>query len=169
MKVLLFVVCALLAATGAAAQQGPPSDESVSRLLAATHADRILDQYMNQLDAGMQAGMRQALKDQKPTAKQQQVIDEMRGRIVAVMRETLSWNKLEPTIHELYRSNLTQGEVDGMVKFYESPTGRAVIDKLPAIMQQAGQAVQAMLPPLLAQLDAIMKDSVAKLQAAGND
>jgi hypothetical protein len=89
------------------------------------------------MDAGMQAGLRQALKDRKPTAKQQQIIDEMRGRIVAVMRETLSWSKLEPAIREVYQKNLTQGEVNDMITFYESPTGRAVIDKLPAIMLKA--------------------------------
>ena len=168
MKALSLLVCGLLAATAAPAQEGLPSDESVTRLLAAVHADRILDEYMKQLDAGMQAGLRQAVKDQKPTAKQQQIIDEMRGRMVAVMRDSLSWSKLEPTIRELYRKNLTQSEVNDMVKFYESPSGRAVIDKLPVIMQQAGQAVQPLLPPLIAQLEAIMKDTVARLKAAGD-
>ena len=169
MQALLFVMCGLLATTAALAQEGPPSDESVTQLLAVSHVDRILDQYMKQVDAGMQAGLRQALKDQKPTAKQQQIIDEMRGHIVSVLRDTLNWTKLEPTIREVYRKNLTQGEVNDIVKFYQSPSGRALIDKLPTIMQQTSEAVQIMLPPLLEQLNSIMKDSVAKLKAAGDN
>lgn len=166
MKALWLVVWAFVAAAPAVAQEGPPSDASLHQLLAATHADRILDAYFKQMDAGMQAGLRQALEGQTPNAKQQQIIDDMRARMLAVMRQTLSWDKLEPTMREVYRKNLTQGQVNDMLKFYESPTGRAVIDKLPLIMQQAGEAVQGLLPPMLAKVQGIMKDTVEQLKAA---
>jgi hypothetical protein len=72
----------------------------------------------------------------------------MRARMLSVLRETVSRDKLEPTMR------------------YESPTGRAVVDKLPVIMQQAGEAVQGLLPPMLAKVQGIMKDTVEQLKAA---
>jgi hypothetical protein len=41
-----------------------------------------------------------------------------------------------------------------------------VVDKLPLAMQQAGQAVQSMLPPMIEKLQQIQKDGAAQLQAA---
>lgn len=166
MKALLLVLWSLVAAAPALAQEGPPSDESLHRLMAATRADRILDAYFKQVDVGMQAGLRQALQGQAPNARQRQIIDDMRARTLAVLRQTMSWDKLEPMMHEIYRKNLTQGQVNDMLKFYESPTGRAVDDKLPVIMQQAGEAVQGLLPPMLAKVQGIMKDTAEQLKAA---
>jgi hypothetical protein len=53
-----------------------------------------------------------------------------------------------------------------MLKFYRSPTGHSVVDKLPLAMQQAGQAVQSMLPPMIEKLQQIQKDGAAQLKAA---
>jgi hypothetical protein len=69
MKAPWLVVWALVAAAPAVAQEGPPSDESLHRLLAATHADRMLDAYFKQVDVGMQAGLRQALQGRAPNAR----------------------------------------------------------------------------------------------------
>lgn len=169
MKALLLIAWSLVAAAPVLAQEARPSDESLHRLLSAVHADRILDAYLKQMDTGMQAGMREVLKGQAPTARQQQIIDDMRTRMVAVLRESLSWDKLEPVILEIYRKNLTQVEVNDMLKFYESPTGRAVVDKLPAIMQQSGQIVQGMVPSMVAKLQAISKEAIEQLKAAGGN
>jgi hypothetical protein len=80
----------LLQVAPALAQQGPPSDASLRQLFAASHVDRFLDAYMAQLDSGMQAGMRAALNGKTPNAKQQQIMDDMRTRIVELFRESLT-------------------------------------------------------------------------------
>ena len=163
---ILLIALFMLQAMPALAQQTPPSDESLRQLFVAIHATRIIDAYLTQMDSGMQAGMRAALNGKTPTAKQQQIIDDMRARMVAVFRETLSWEKLEPIMTDIYRQDFTQREVNDMLKFYRSPTGVAVVDKMPLAMQQAGQSVQSMLPPMVEKLQQIQKDSAAQLKAA---
>jgi hypothetical protein len=167
MRTLLLAVL-LLQVAPALAQQGPPSDESLRQLFAASHVNKFLDAYMTQLDSGMQAGMRAALNGKTPNAKQQQIMDDMRARIVELFRESLTWEKLEPTMTDIYRKDFTQRQVDDMLKFYRSPTGVAMIDKMPLVMQQASQSVQAMLPPLIEKLQQIQKDGAARLKAADN-
>jgi uncharacterized protein len=150
-----------------AQQPQPPSDESLRQLIEATHLARVLDSYMTAVDSGMQAGIRQALSGKQPNARQQQIIDDMRTRMIKLLRESLGWSKLEPIFMDIYRRNFTQQEVNDMLAFYRSPTGRAVVDKLPATMQQAAQAVQKMLPSFIEQMQQIERDTAEKLKAAG--
>lgn len=165
MKKALIVLLALVA-TPSLAQQTPPSEESLRQLFAAIHANKLMDSYMTQLDSGMQAGMRAALKGKTPNVNQQQIMDDMRARMIGVFKESFSWEKIEPMMTDIYRKDFTQREVDDMLKFYRSPTGHSVVDKLPLAMQQAGQAVQSMLPPMIQKLQQIQKDGAAQLQAA---
>jgi|HubBroStandDraft_6_1064221.scaffolds.fasta_scaffold161325_3 hypothetical protein len=167
MRTVLLAVL-LLQVAPALAQQGPPSAESLRQLFAASHVNKFLDAYMAQLDSGIQAGMRSALNGKTPNARQQQILDDMRARIVELFRESLTWEKLEPTMTEIYRKDFTQREVDDMLKFYRSPTGVAMIDKMPLVMQQASQSVQGMLPPLIEKLQQVQKEGAARLKAADN-
>jgi hypothetical protein len=164
MKKTLLVLLALVATPSLA--QTPPSEESLRQLFAAIHANTLMDSYMTQLDSGMQAGMRAALKGKTPNVKQQQIMDDMRARMIGVFKESFSWEKIEPMMTDIYRKDFTQREVDDMLKFYRSPTGHSVVDKLPLAMQQAGQAVQSMLPPMIEKLQQIQKDGAAQLKAA---
>jgi uncharacterized protein len=164
----LFALSSLLAlqALPALAQPTPPTDESLRQLFAATHIIKIMDAYLTQVDAGMQTGLRAALGGKTPTARQQQIIDDMRTKIMGVFRESLSWEKLEPMMMDIYRKNFTQREVTDMLKFYDSPSGRSVVDKIPLTMQEASKSVQAMLPPVIEKLQQIQKDTVAQLKDA---
>jgi hypothetical protein len=168
---ILFSLLILLAALPAAAAEppAPPSDDSLRQLFETMHTTRMLDSYMRAVDSGMQTGIRSALSGRTPTARQQQIIDDMRAQLVNAMRETLSWEKLEPLFLEVYRHNFTQREVNDMLTFYRSPSGRSVVDKLPAAMQQASQAVQGMLPDLVQKLQQIQNDSLARLKAADDE
>lgn len=169
MRLILTLLLAFAALPVLAQQPAPPSEESLRQLFEATHVSRILDTYMTTIDSGMQAGMRAALQGTTPNAKQQQIIDDMRAQIVKEFRTTLAWPKLEPIYIDIYRRNFTQQEVNDMLAFYRTPSGRAVVDKMPATMQQAGQAVQGMLPQLLQHMKQIQSDAIERLRAAGND
>lgn len=169
MRLLLTVLLVVTALPALAQQATPPSDASLHQLFEATHVSRILDTYMSTIDSGMQAGMREALKGMSPNAKQQQIIADMRAQIIKEFRTALSWPKLEPILMDVYRRNFTQQEVNDMLAFYRTPSGRALVEKMPATMQQASQAVQGMLPELLQHMKQIQSDGIARLRAAGSD
>jgi uncharacterized protein len=169
MRSLLILWLACTALPALSQQATPPSDESLRQLFEATHVTRILDTYMSTLDSGMQAGMRAALQGATPNATQQQIIADMRAQIVKEFRATLSWPKLEPIYMDIYRRNFTQQQVNDILAFYRTPSGRAMVEKMPAVMQQASQAVQGMLPDLMQHMKQIQSDGIARLRAAGND
>ncbi|HJX20059.1 MAG TPA: DUF2059 domain-containing protein, partial [Steroidobacteraceae bacterium] len=59
-----------------------------------------------------------------------------------------------------------QHEVDGMLTFYRSEVGQAVIAKLPAAMQQSMTSIQGHVKTLTPKIVQLEKDTAAQLKAA---
>jgi len=161
----LLAALLLIAPLQVVAADTPASDASIRELLEVTESRKLIDTMGGQLDAAMRGSMSQALGDRQLTAQQQQILDEMRERFIAVMTEELSWARYEPLIMQVYRQTFTQAEVDGMLAFYRTETGRAMISKMPLVMQSSMQLAQQQMSQMIPKLQQIMQESVAKLEA----
>jgi hypothetical protein len=82
-----------------------------------------------------------------------------------VLLEELDWSKLEPMMTEIYTKTFTQREVDGIVAFYRSEAGAAVISKMPVALQEVMQRTQARLRNLMPRLQQIQREAVQELRA----
>jgi hypothetical protein len=78
----------------------------------------------------------------------------------------LTWKKLEPQYIRLYQESFTEEEVAGMLSFYRTPAGQAVIDKMPVLMQRTMVDVQKMIVGITPQMKKIQEDFVAEISAA---
>jgi uncharacterized protein len=167
MRIVLLGACALLALQTASAQDTqPPSEAAVKQLFEVMHTQTLLDGYIGQVDQMMQQSMRQALKGAQVNAEQQQILDDMRGEFIGLFKEQLNWSSLEPTVIDVYRRTFSAAEIEGMRKFYSSPTGQAVVTKLPVAMQQMMQAMQQRMVTLMPQIAQLQKDTAAALERA---
>lgn len=168
MKVLVLTVVGLLAALPAYAEEPQASDASIRELLAVTMSQKMLDTLYNQLDAALQAGMKQALAGQTLNADQQKILDDMRTKMVARFRAEMSWSTFEPMLIDIYRKSFTDPEVKGMLEFYKSPAGKAVISKMPAVLQSSMHMAQGRMASLMPKLEQLEQDTLARLKAASS-
>jgi len=99
-------------------------------------------------------------------AEQQQILDDMSAELTALIKHEMSWESVRPLMVEVYRNTFSAREVDEMVKFYQSPTGQAVISKLPAAMAQAMQAMQQHVSTLTPKLAQLHRETLAALKRA---
>lgn len=83
----------------------------------------------------------------------------------ASVRELMRWEVLEPILIDIYRQSFTQSEIDGMLAFYRSEVGQAVIAKMPVVMQNSIQAMQARVAALMPKLQQLQRETVAQLIA----
>jgi uncharacterized protein len=166
MKNLLIAIL-ILAAVPSFAGDKPPSETSIRELMALTDAKSLLDKMYQQLDGMMEQAMKQALGDHPINEEQQKLMAEMRAKVVELFRSQLGWDQLEPSYLTLYQQTLTQDEVNGMLKFYKSKAGKAVINKLPQLTQGVMQVVMEKMQGISPQLRAIQEDYVKRLVAAG--
>jgi len=156
----LLTTAALLASLTAHA--APASQDSVENLLAATKTETMMDAMYAGMEQLMRQGMQQATQGKPLSAEQQRVMDGFATRFAAVMREEMGWQKLRPQFVQLYRDSFDQEEIDGMLAFYASPAGLAVVNKMPVVMQKSMALSQSLMQSFMPKMTAAMKDAVAE-------
>ena len=160
---LIIMLCALVATLAAADTK--PSETSVKELLLLSDSPKMLEMSKGQLAAMAGGPVQQALQGRSPTPEIRRILEAGGAKSMAALNEGLKWEAFEPTFVEIYQSMMTQEEVDGIVAFYKTPAGKAMIQKMPQLMQASGQRMQQQLGPLIQQLQQISQETVLQLQA----
>jgi hypothetical protein len=143
----------------------PPTDASIKQLLEVAQSRKLADSVMLEMENLMQQTISQTTKGQTIPAKVQKDIDRRRDEFVAIMKELLDWKKLEPIYVRIYQKTFTQQEVDGMIAFYKTPAGQAVITKMPGAMQITIDEIQGLMGPAMQKLQQMQQDIAAELKA----
>jgi len=76
----------------------------------------------------------------------------------------LDWTKLEPMYIRIYQKTFSQEEVDGMIAFYKTPGGQAVVSKMPTAMQNTMDEMQQMMAPVMQSMQRMQQDVIAELK-----
>ena len=169
---LILVLCGSVAygadnpSPSATAAAVPPSEASVKQLLEVAQARKLIDSVMTQMDRLMQQTIAQAVQGQDVPATVQKNIDKWQAEVFGFTKDLLDWNKLEPMYVRIYQKSFSQEEVDGMIAFYKTPAGQAVIGKMPAVMQNTMDEMQQMMTPVLQKMQRMQQDLVAEMKAA---
>jgi uncharacterized protein len=168
------VVAALIAALAAplasyaAETDSRPSEQSLKELLELTQTRSIFDNVLSQANDSVVAAISRATQGQTLTDEQKKILSESRTRALALVQQQLNWDALEPRVIDAYRDTFTQQEIDGMLKFYRSPSGKAVVSKMPQIMEKMSQQVQGEIQALAPKLVQLQRDTAARLKSAPN-
>ncbi|MBI3286233.1 MAG: DUF2059 domain-containing protein [Burkholderiales bacterium] len=147
MRILLSFMLATALMAGQA-QAAKPTEASIKEVFALANTQALITSVEGQVDGMTKNAMQQALKDQPATPQQQKALDKFQARMMAIFKETMSWDKLEPMFVEIYSTTLTQEDVDGIIVFYKSPAGQSFISKMPVIMQHSMGMMQKMMTPM---------------------
>jgi hypothetical protein len=160
----LLVVAALMFSFSAPA--APPSDKSIEKLLELSQAGKLMDSVFAQMDGMMKASLKQATKGKPLSAEEQAIMDKQQAKMVAVMKEEFSWEKLKTPFVKVYRDTFTQEEVDGLVAFYESPAGKALINKQPELLKNTMAVMQDHMGPMMEKIRKMSEDTAKEIKAA---
>jgi hypothetical protein len=165
MKLFRLALVALVFAT-APALADTPKESTIRELLAVSQAQKLVDGMGAQIDQIMKASMDMAMQGKAPTPKQQQAIDRLQTRVAALMKEQLSWAKFEPMYIRLYQQTFTEEELVSMLEFYKTPGGQALINKMPAMMENVMKEMPAMMADMGPKMRQIQEDFMAEMKAA---
>ena len=165
LKYVQIALLALIAVHPAVAADSKPTEESVRQLLDITGTRNLLDAATGQIDSAMQASMKQMLAGQQPTADQQKILDDMKLKTASLFKEQMNWEKVQPILIDIYQRSFTQEEVNGLISFYSSGPGKAVMAKMPAVNENSTKAIQDLITPIIPKLQQLQKDTAAQLGA----
>lgn len=147
-----------------AANNAPASDASIRELLELTNAQQMVEGMKGQVTAMMSSAMQNVTKDQTVTPARQEILDRMRAKMSAVVTDMMNWNDLLPMYLRTFRASFSQDEIDGVIKFYRSPAGRAYVKKLPLAMQNIMREMPEFMKPLQEKMAAIQRETVQELK-----
>jgi hypothetical protein len=168
MKYLKLLTLSLFFIANAHAADEPASAASIKKLLAITQVAKLVDMMPGQIDDMIKPAMNQALDGQPMNAKQHEIMDGMSAKLTALLKKEMSWEILEPTFVDIYRQALTEQEVQGMIAFYQTPAGKAVVEKMPRIMQASLQFTQSSMTSLMPKIQQLVSDTIEQLEAAAD-
>ncbi len=164
----LLALGSLVALQPAFADSPKPSEQSVRQLFEAMHTGEALKEAFAHMDDMLRTSMKD-VNGRPLNAEQQKIRDETRAKVVALMQQQLDWSTtLEPIMVESYRDTFTQQEVDALLRFYGTPIGKSVADKLPAASQQMVRLTQQRIREMMPQIQEIVRDSAARIKAAAD-
>ena len=88
---------------------------------------------------------------------------------VKIIREEVSFAAMHQTYVAIYREAFPQQEIDGILAFYGTPAGRALIDKTPFVMQRTMELMQARIGPIVQKFQESVRKASAEFKAAGDN
>ncbi len=156
-KILAAIGLTVLAAS---VHAEPASAEAIEQLLAMTKAEALLDTMYANADQMMRQSMRQSVGNRTLTAQQQRALDEMPAKFVAIMRQELNWATLKPMYVRIYQESFEQEEIAGLIAFYGTPAGQALITKMPVVMQKSMSIVQDQMRTLIPRMGQVVEQSM---------
>jgi uncharacterized protein len=163
MKRYLGVIFLCLAFTQSAVAE-PATRKSIEKLMLITNvADQMDSQY-----ASMLPMMTEIFKKLTPpglsNAETTEAFNVMLQRMVKLFRAEMGWSTLKEDYIKLYASTMTQKEISDLIKFYESPSGRSYLTKVPMLTQKSTEIAQTKMEVLYPKIQQIIKDSIEEMR-----
>jgi len=161
---LLFAVVT----SAAYAADNPPSEASIKQLLEASHAHKILDSMLTEMDSFMKQAIQQATQGQPVTPDVKRDIEKRQTEMMAIFREALDWNKLEAMYVRVYQKSFNQSEIDSLITMYKTPGGQTLLNKMPIVLQNTMTEMQQIMRPMVERVQRMQQEVLTEIQAEKN-
>jgi len=166
----ILVAIALFALPVAVCAQ-PASPASVERLLAVSHAEQLMKSVQQRQGVVMDSVLRQVEATRARQGKMLSAEDKARMRAAAdkaraAMAEEMGWEKLRPLIVQVYSESFSEEEIQGLIAFYESPTGRMFVERMPQVTERMLRVIGERIGPMMQRLQRSLTEDAALAPAA---
>jgi len=143
-----------------------PVDATKNKALAEKLVDTMkLSQTMTR-SLDMMKKMQMDMMSKRLKGKDLQNMEEFNRSMMELVSRELSWENLKVPFINIYAESFTTEELDAMIKFYESPIGKKLLDKQPELQQKAMQLVQSIMMRLMPEMEKMAKEFAEKQKKA---
>jgi len=134
-------------ATVSIANDPPASREDIFKLFDVMQVRDQITQVMRQITVQMRSLNHEQLKKVNPniTADEMAKIDARSEQMI----EAVPVNDMLDDMVPVYQKHLTKGDVDAMISFYSTPTGKKILREMPAMATEGMQALQPRLRKIM--------------------
>jgi hypothetical protein len=160
-----FGVSMLLIAGTGFANDAPPTDASIEELTTLVRSQEVFNGLKPQFESMISASVNEVSKGKAITPRRQAVIDRMREKMVAAFNESFNFESLQVITIRIYQATYTQDEVDGLIAFYKTPAGAALINKKPLMLQNTMDELRVLMRPMVQRMAQIQLETEQEIKA----
>ena len=100
------------------------------------------------------------------TEEQLPILEKYQKELFNLMKEEMAWSKMRDDFVDIYARVYTEEEILEINKFYSSPAGRKMIEKMPLLMQETMTITQKNMQSLLPKVQEITKKMAEEVRAS---
>ena len=163
MRASIIVLAASLL-SGPALHAGDPA--KAAEILRSAKIEDLVKKSMTMVREQVKSGVVQQMTGIEMPPDQAKMLDSYIDRMMTTVTSMLDWETLKPIYVKLYAEAFSDAEMDGIIAFYKSPAGSAMVDKTPGLMQKANDAMQERMKAIGPEMQKIMQE--LKEKAAGS-
>ena len=167
MRLILLLACALSFFVATPGHAAPASRDSVEQLFSMIDMQKTYDATFDAMKKSVDDAFLKSPQLQTLTPEQRQHFDAGMQRMYALMHDEMDWRKLKPEYEQMYMDTFSQDEIDGILAFYRTPSGQAMIQKMPVMMGKVMQLTQSRMQNLMPRVMQIMQDAMKDAKPAG--
>ncbi len=135
-----------------AAWATPAQDATIEKLLVLTEAQKSADTAVADADAFIQSTVLPMTEQENVSAEHRQAAKTCLDDYRKMIRENLGWESLKPEYIRIYRETFTEEELLDLTAFYESSTGRMLIQKTPLLEDKMGTVMDQRMKAMMERL-----------------
>jgi hypothetical protein len=167
-KMKKILVAIFLSATPFLCYAAEPSQESIEKLLKVTQTQKMVEQMIPQIEGMMKSVADKEIDAQnlppEQSAEAKALSASITKKVIPILRDQLSWGNLKKIYIPIYRESFTQEEIDGLIAFYSSPAGNALVVKMPIVAQKSMAATQQLIVPMMQQMQKAVAEATAEMK-----
>ncbi|SEB79034.1 hypothetical protein SAMN05443244_1847 [Terriglobus roseus] len=136
------------------------------QMLQLTHTDSMMKEQLSNLQERINGMAKQQSGQGTLTPAQTTLTTTYLKQVQDLTNDEVGWEKLRPAVVQSYADTFTDADLDGIIAFYKSPAGMALLTKSPEIAGKTMTMVQDKIKDLQPKLGAMTEDYAKKMQAA---
>jgi uncharacterized protein len=117
----------------------------------------------------MRKSLDEAQNGKRLNHAQQEAYERGRERMVGVLNTRYNWDSVRDIYLRSYQAAFTQDELDGIIAFYRTPAGAALVTKMPLLQQSLMHEIQAWMKPMIKEIQKVGEDMRADIDHAGTE
>ena len=159
MKKIIILAVVLLTAVGGFCEDEKPVRDAAEKLLNLMNMDKTFDKTMKQ---AMKMPVNMIESQDLPAEEKEKALQSVNASMKVTLKK-FSWKKMKTMFVDIYAEVLSLEELEGLIKFYESPIGQQYIKKQPeltaATMKKMQVLMQDLMPEIQKEVEKSLKES----------
>ncbi len=142
----------------------------VEQMLTATKIDAVSQQMLSNVPAQIRSSAsRQVMVQAATSPEQKKIAADYLDQIQTIAKDGAKWDTVHPRIVDLYMATFTEPELDGILAFYKTPAGQALVSKTPEVSQKTVEILQGTLSGMQPQFQAATAAFQTNMQRTSPD